>query len=215
MAHPAYLREKARALRVERDLTIDEIAERLKLSRNTIFYWVRDLPLRRARGGAWPESARRRGNATVRNRYRLLRQQAYEGGLLSFDRLAVDPVFRDFVCLYLAEGYKRNRNVVSVCNSDPAVVRLVDRWICRFTRNRVGYSIQYHVDQDLESLSRFWADQLGIDPARIRLQRKSNSGKLAGRTWRSEHGVLEVSVGDTLFRAQLQAWMDRLRDAWV
>ena len=32
MAHPAYLREKARTLRVERKLTIDELAERLALS---------------------------------------------------------------------------------------------------------------------------------------------------------------------------------------
>jgi DNA-binding XRE family transcriptional regulator len=36
MAHPAYLREKARSMRIERRLTIDELAERLALSRTTI-----------------------------------------------------------------------------------------------------------------------------------------------------------------------------------
>jgi hypothetical protein len=45
MAHPAYLRETARALLVRRKLTIDELAERLALSRSTIYYWVRDLPI--------------------------------------------------------------------------------------------------------------------------------------------------------------------------
>ena len=45
MAHPAYLREKMRRLRTERKLTIDELAERLALSRSTIYYWVRDLPI--------------------------------------------------------------------------------------------------------------------------------------------------------------------------
>ena len=45
MAHAAYLREKARSMRVERQLTIDELAERLALSRSTIYYWVRDLPI--------------------------------------------------------------------------------------------------------------------------------------------------------------------------
>jgi predicted DNA-binding transcriptional regulator AlpA len=39
MAHPAYLREKARSLRVGRALTIDELAARLALSRSTIYYW--------------------------------------------------------------------------------------------------------------------------------------------------------------------------------
>jgi excisionase family DNA binding protein len=45
MAHPTYLREKARQLRKERRLTIDELAERFALSRSTIYYWVRDLPI--------------------------------------------------------------------------------------------------------------------------------------------------------------------------
>jgi hypothetical protein len=36
-------------MRIEKDLTIDEIAERLAISRQTIFYWVRDVPLKKAR----------------------------------------------------------------------------------------------------------------------------------------------------------------------
>src|SRR5271167_3909663 len=45
MAHATYLREKARSMRIERQFTIDELAERLALSRSTIYYWVRDLPI--------------------------------------------------------------------------------------------------------------------------------------------------------------------------
>ncbi len=47
MAHPAYIREKAKELRIKRKLTIDELAERLALPRTTIYYWVRDLPVPR------------------------------------------------------------------------------------------------------------------------------------------------------------------------
>ena len=50
MSHPAYIRAKARELRIERRLTIDEIAERLALPRGTIYYWVRDLPLSEREG---------------------------------------------------------------------------------------------------------------------------------------------------------------------
>jgi hypothetical protein len=46
------------------------------------------------------------------------------------------------------------------------------------------------------------------------MQRKSNSNQLAGRTWRSEHGVLAVNVYDTRLRARLGGWMDCLREAW-
>jgi transposase-like protein len=49
MAYPAYVREKARELRVERRLGIVEIVERPGLLKTTVFYWVRRLT---ERGGS-------------------------------------------------------------------------------------------------------------------------------------------------------------------
>jgi excisionase family DNA binding protein len=202
-------------MRIERQLTIDELAERLALSRSTVYYWVRDLPIPGSgSGGGWPEGARRKGTPSMQRKYRLRREEAYRQGLREYQALAVDPTFRDFVCLYIAEGYKRRRHTVQICNSDPAVMRVSTGWIRRLTEKRLDFSIQYHADQDLAELCEFWGGVLGIDPDAIRMQRKSNSGELNRRTWRSRHGVIAVSVHDTLFRARLQAWMDRLRSEW-
>lgn len=208
--HDAHLKAKARKLRIEKKLTIDELAERLALSRTTIFYWVRDLPLKK----------KRRYNPTVgamamNEKHRLLREAAYEQGCEEFDRLDREPTFRDFVCMYIGEGYKRNRNTVAICNSDPSVVKLGHSWIQRLARNKVTFAVQYHADQDLDELRDFWSRELGVSPGEIVLQRKSNSGQLKGRTWRSRWGVLTVRSCDTLLRARLQAWMDRVRDSWV
>ena len=213
MGHPEYIRAKAVELRTERNLSIDEIAERLALSRTTVFYWLRDFPIDRS---ARPRTlAQLNGSIAMQAKYRRLREAAYEEGSAQFDELVLDPSFRDFVCLYIAEGYKRNRNAVSVCNSDPAVVVLCDRWIRRLPSAPVDYRVQYHADQDLDELQRFWGEQLNIAPERVAMQRKSNSGQLAGRTWRSVHGVLAIRVGDTLLRARLQTWIDRLRESWL
>jgi hypothetical protein len=76
-------------------------------------------------------------------------------------------------------------------------------------------TVYYHADQDLHELRQLWGDQLGISPEQIRMQRKSNGNQLAGRTWRSVHGVLAVTVHDTLLRAKLDGWMDRLRESWL
>src|ERR1700747_2329980 len=200
MAHPAYLREKARKLRVERKLTIDELAPRLVLSRTTIYYWVRDLPIPGSRGGGgggWPESARLKGSRAVKRKHRLLREAAYAEGVASFDELSAELGFRDFVCLYIAEGYKRSRNEVAICNSDVAVLRLSLSWLRRLTTKAIGFSIQFHADQDLGELRAFWGNALDFDGDAIRFQRKSNSGGLGGRNWRSDHGVLAVRVADT------------------
>jgi hypothetical protein len=210
MAHPAYLREKARTLRVERRLSIDEIAHRLALPKTTVFYWVRDLPLGRSR-----RENGHPGNRAMQRKYRLLREEAYRDGERTFAALATDSTFRDFICMYIGEGFKRSRNTVSLGNSDPLVVALAARWMGAFSRRKLTYWLQYHSDQDLEELRAFWAATLGISPEAVRFQRKSNSNQLLGRTWRSRHGVLTVATSDTLLRARLQAWMDCLQSTWI
>jgi excisionase family DNA binding protein len=215
IAHAEYLREKARSMRVERQLTIDELAERLALSRSTIYYWVRDLPIPGSGfGGEWPEAARRKGTVAMQRKYRLLREVAYTQGMREYEELAVDPTFRDFVCLYIAEGYKRDRNIVSIANSDPAVVKLATQWMSRLSEKPPAFWLQYHADQDLMQLREFWARELGTEPGSIRMQRKSNSNQLTGRVWRSRYGVLTVRICETPFRARLQAWMDCIRAGW-
>jgi excisionase family DNA binding protein len=216
LAHAAYIREKARQLRRDKKLTVDELAERLALSRTTVYYWVRDLPIPGSgSGGGWPESARRKGNRAMQEKYRRLREAAYEEGLIFYLHLAQDPSFRDFVCLYIAEGHKRNRHEVSIANSDQAVIHAAVRWMRMLSARRLNYSVQYHADQDLNEIRRFWAGELGVEPEEIRLQRKSNSSQLASRTWRCKHGVLTVRTSDTYFREELQAWVDCLRDSWL
>jgi hypothetical protein len=150
----------------------------------------------------------------MQRKHRLLREEAYREGEESFEGLALDPTFRDFVCLYIAEGAKRDRNRVEICNSDPAVMQLATAWMGRLTEKPLTFSIQYHADQNPDALCRFWSEALGIEATAIRVQRKSNSNQLRRRTWRSRHGVLTVSVADTLFRSRLQAWMDQLRASW-
>jgi hypothetical protein len=67
---------------------------------------------------------------------------------------------------------------------------------------------------NLDELREFWSGVLGIESGTIKLLRKSNSNQLQGRSWRSRHGVIQVRLGDTLFRARLQAWMDHLSSEW-
>jgi transcriptional regulator with XRE-family HTH domain len=104
-------------MRAEKQLTLDEIAERLALSKTTVWYWISDLPAppRRATAG------QRLGTEAMQRKYRLLRENAYAAGCDEFDALCEEPTFRDFVVLYIAEGYKRSRNVVNI---ESAAIRL-------------------------------------------------------------------------------------------
>ncbi len=212
MAHPAYIREKAKELRIKRKLTIDELAERLALPRTTIYYWVRDLPI------PWTDRqslAQQRAARANKARYARRRELAYNTGLHSFHALARDPTFRDFINLYITEGYRRTRNQVTIANSDPALIEIAHHWMRLLSSRKLEYAIHYHADQELKLLKEFWASRLGIDPTVIRVQAKSNSNQLTGRIWRSRFGVFHLRTNDTYFRSRLEAWMDCLRRDWL
>ncbi len=202
-------------MRLERRLTIDEISERLALPRSTVFHWVRDIEISRADFGSRPRSpAQQRVARLNQERAAAVRRAAYDRGVAEFGSLDALPTFRDFVCMYIGEGTKRDRHKVALCNSDPAVIRLASTWMHRFARNPIRHSLQFHADQSPLELRLFWGGLLGVEPDAIRCQRKSNSGRLAGRSWRSRHGVLTVECCDVLFRARLGAWMDLVRCDW-
>ena len=209
--HDHHLREKAIRLRTEQQLTLDDIVARLQLPRTTVYYWIKDIPIPFTRKQS---EAQRKGTLASQAKYAAIREAAYQQGLAEAPELLQDPTFRDFLVMYMAEGYKRNRNQVALGNSDPAIVKLAHHWMRQFSSNKFDYRLQCHIDHDEDELKRFWSGVLGVEPEKITVIRKSNSGKLSGRQFRSVHGVLSVRVGDTDFRARLQAWIDYVKKQW-
>ena len=206
-----HLREKAISLRTKKQMTLDEIVERLSLPKTTVYYWIKDIPIPYTEKQT---EAQRKGTRSSQAKYAALREAAYQQGCDEAPVLLQDLSFRDFVVLYMAEGYKRNRNAVSFVNSNPDMIRLANGWITRFTSNTIEYQLQCHSDHDEEILKRYWSDLLNIDTEMIKTIRKSNSGKLSGRQFRSVYGVFTVRTSDTYLRARLEAWMDCVKTQW-
>lgn len=213
MAHKLdHLREKAVMLRTQKNLTLDEIVERLSLPKTTVYHWIKDIPIPRTERQT---AAQRRGTEANRARYAALRDAAYQQGWDEAPTLLKDPSFRDFVVLYMAEGSKRSRNTVEFVNSDSQMIRLANRWMCHLAdKTRIRYRIQYHADHDPDELKQYWARLLTVQSDDIKVMRKSNSNELSGRQFRSLYGVLSISIADTYFRAKLQAWMDYVKLQW-
>jgi AcrR family transcriptional regulator len=207
-----HLREKAISLRSEKQMTLDDIVERLSLPKTTVYYWIKDIPIPQTTRRT---EAQRKATRSSQAKYAALREAAYQQGCDEAPTLLQDLSFRDFVVLYMAEGTKRARSRVEFVNSDVQMLKLAKRWITEFAdESRVRYRMQYHADQDIVELKQYWANALKISPNDIVLMRKSNSGKLSGRQFRSEFGVLSINIGDTYLRARLQAWMDYVKSQW-
>jgi hypothetical protein len=149
-------------------------------------------------------------------KYAAIRQAAYDAVRTQAADLLQDRDLRDFVVLYLAEGYRKDRNCVSFSNSNPTMIQFAHGCMRRLSsKPNFRYSFQYHADQDPAELKLFWAACLGIEPSSIKAIPKTNSGHLKGRRFACEYGVFQVQVGDTDFRARLQALMDAVQEQWA
>jgi hypothetical protein len=217
MAHSNYLRRMARLLRVEQRLTVDQLAARLALPRSTVYYWVRDLPLGKREGegvGAGAGDRARTGAGARKGASAIAGDAAYEDALRSFDDLAAQPTFRDFVCLYIARGSTRERARVSLSDSDAAVMRLASRWMLRLSDRSPLLSVRYEPGQSLTELRRFWSGVVGVQARTIRVHAEVDLPGDRDLMQRTRHGVLTVSVEDALLRARLHAWIRKTRDSW-
>jgi transposase-like protein len=210
----------ARSLRIEQRLTVDELAARMSLPRSTIYYWVRDLPLRdgaRERAGESNVVACGAAGQVPGRVTRAHREAAYEEGLATFEELSAQPTFRDFVCIYLVQGEQRDRTRIALTNSDPAVMRLVSRWLRRLTDKAPFLLLRYGPGQSLKELRRFWGETTGTAPRAIRARGSSEGIAILGEqpVPGSSHGWLTIGVEDTLLRARLQGWMHSARETWL
>lgn len=77
MKQLAHLRQKAIELRTEHQLSLDDISARLNVSRTTVYYWIKDIPMAVA-----PKQRQRAhqqaGTTAMQAKYAALRQLAYQ-----------------------------------------------------------------------------------------------------------------------------------------
>jgi len=212
-----HLRRKAVELRTKHKMTLTEIRERLALPKTTVYYWIKDIKI--------PRTDKQNAAANVANKIMVrawvkkcnkLREDAYNEGKETAPELFKDPLFRDFITIYLCEGYRKQRNSVSVVNSNPKIMLLTHKFIKKYgnLKRKIGYRIHFHADQNEEELKDYWGALLNVSASAMKTLRKSNSGKLSGRNWRSKYGLLTVRIGDTYLRSKLQAWMNYLQKDW-
>jgi len=206
-----HLRKKAIKWRQDKGMTIDQIGKRLSLSRTTVYHWIKGVPIDRTNRQT---KAQQCATKALVAKHKALRDGYYQAALNEVTSLMRRATFRDFVVIYLTEGFRRTQHMVSVVNSNAQIVKLSDRWIRELSGKEPTYSLQCHVDNDEMEVKKHWATKLKIKPSVIKTYRKSNSGALTGRNWRSEFGLLTVRVCSTELRTKLEAWMDWVQRQW-
>jgi hypothetical protein len=199
-------KEKAIEMR-KANKSLDEIALSLNLGKTTVYYWIKDIDAHILRRPCSKASADK-NRATWAKR----RQDAYDQGLREYLTLSKIPFFRDFIILYICEGYKRTRHSVSIINTDPEIMRISFNIMKTLTTRTPDFQVQLHLDNDPETATKYWGNLLNIDPKYIKISFRKTS--MTNRNGRLPNGILTVRYSDTYFRSRLQAWIDCVKKEW-
>lgn len=153
------LQEQARVLRAQ-NLTLQQIATRLGISKSSVSLWVRDVP--------FTPSKRRHGPRLRPHPQQLAKAQQIEEsnvqGLATIGQLNEAAFLVAGVALYAGEGSKRDHSV-GFANSDPAMIRLRCAWLRRFfeiDESRLRMRVYLHQGLDLEVAEEFWSTLTAI-----------------------------------------------------
>jgi len=200
------LREKARCLRRDKGLSLNEIVSILGCSKSSASLWVRDVELNHTQLARLEAHIRKNssfaqklGTLGMQEKHRKIREEAFQIGV---DRLPKDHLFGIICALYWGEGTK-SKNAFELSNCDSKLLELICKWlIVEGYDNRIKFTVVY-CDPSLriDEVKKYWLDQIpslkDIHIGRIVLKNlpKSSLGKMA-RLHKQPYGTARIGCYD-------------------
>ena len=205
----------AEQLRHEKGMSYNEIAASMGISKGTLSFWLRDVPLtpeqeQRLQDRLWANRAgfAARALPTNRKRHAQAREDAWRAGASVIEQLPEDRSVDELALamLYLGEGSK-SRHRVQLASMDVRIMRYyVGTLIRLYNVDVCRMSVRLNLVEAARSiefeLKLWWSSHLGIPLERfVRSQYDARNTTLV--LTHDYHGVCTVSLGDTFLQQRL------------
>ena len=159
MAH----REKhtqARKMR-EKGLPYSQIKAKLGVSKSTLSYWLRDMPLSRERINSLRATSPRRIERfrdTMEEKRNLRLSEVRKKVMKDIGTLSKRELFLAGLFLYWGEGGKTKRYTITLANTDPNMIRFYLKWleVMEIPSIKIKVRLHLYTDMDMERETRFW-----------------------------------------------------------
>lgn len=171
------LRQQVVDLRTTERLSYSAIVKKLGVPKSTLSYWLRDFPLTKEeilelRRKNWKnnEAKIELFRATMRKKREVKDRIVYEKYLERFKRISDETFFTAGLVLYMAEGSKTDESIVSVVNTNPAIIRFFIKWLEKFlniTPDQLRVHLQLYENMDIGKEIAFWENETGFKHAQF------------------------------------------------
>ena len=211
----------ARKLRTQ-GRSIREIALKIRCAKSSVSNWVRDISLTaeqidrlksnqdkgRAKAANHPNSSRSRW-ATIRQRIADSAKKEIPRAC-SFEKLKLVGT-----ALYWAEGYTATKNLFVFANCDPAMIKLMNRFltqICKISLAKMRGRVNIHPSLDIKSAEKYWSGVSGIPTRQFHkpLLAVSRASKQKRKTL--PYGTFRIIISDVVLCSKIKGWIEGLKN---
>ena len=208
---------KAQELRSQ-GLSYGEILEQIKVSKDTLSRWCRDIPLTASQKKRLLENkslGQKKGSliaADNKRRRRFARiKEIHMEARLELGRLKKRDRLIAGIMLYAGEGEKRD-GAVGFANSDPKLIKFMMNWFkeyCNVPPSKFRGAIWLHEDRSESDAKNFWADLTGIPLSQFHktyiAKNKTDSKKIRKNI--HQFGVFAIRFGDKDKHRRIMGWI--------
>lgn len=167
----ARFKDKEKAIRFrKKGFSYSQIKEELGISKSTLSSWLHDMPLSSARLAELQntEIQIEKTRETKRKKKEARRAVVYTQVAHDIE-CSHNMDFVNGFYLYWGEGTKTAEYVISLTNTDPAIIRCFVEWLKVLGVDKKSVKVKLHMysDQDEDELQKFWSNVTGVSVCRF------------------------------------------------
>lgn len=215
-------KEKARVLR-RQGKSINQIVAEAGLIKSSVSLWVRDIVLTKEQKnnlslrGHTLESIENRRISRLSNAQKQ-RQAVIDKAKEDFKKISLEELKIIGIILYMGEGAKTNRGMVSLANSDPSIIKVMMRFfreVCCVPEEKFRAHIHTFAHANVDETEKFWSKIAGIPRKQFyKTYIKPSAASLQKRKT-LPFGTVDIIVCDTKLFLTIMGWIERIKELIV
>ena len=195
-------RERAIALRKERQMSYSQIRKVLKVSKSTLSIWLKDYPLSKERIKELQKSEaaiEKTRNTKKKKKERRLKE------IYNIQKKIIFPIKRQSffllgLGLYWGEGAKYRTDSLSMSNTDPSIINFFISWLNKglnISREKMKVQLHLYNNMEIDKEMRYWSNTLNIPLSQFaRPYIKKTSSQRINHKGSFGHGTCNLRISD-------------------
>lgn len=212
--------EKQKALELRKGgESIKVIAKKLKVSKASVSFWVRDIKLNNTQRVALTKRGFSFEAIQKRREKRLFNENTKRKILINKAKEDIKNISDKELLiigsmLYLGEGGKTKR-MVRISNSDPDVIRIMMKFfrkICHTPEDKFRGHIHIHSHLEIKKAEKYWSNISQIPTSRFFKTYSKPSIASLGKKDSIPNGTFEVHVNDVKVFLSIMGWIEKVKE---